>query len=474
MLNLSVSRNLQNEITEEYAKVFTSISSRIEVFQTTQGEYVNSLVEKIKQHLNYEDREIRNLAALYGICLTDESLVDYDVTSFVKDVNYLSTIIPSSYNTETDEKEIEESNPVSEEITQPEQIEEKQIEVKGRSDLKPIPKKFVQSINTPTWQERTSNANKGETPLVKVLSAYYQANIFNVSAINLFIKDLILHNVNERIPLAISSILIREHLIPLIDHIYQLYKSSGVELDLRYAIAHISYGFKGITRENLENISIFDLYENLSNTYPLSSGDDLYWDLTKSQIFEVYYDKVKLMVQPQIDEAIKQKKESKEASQNLLNVKQPRQGATESLRANVDRMIFEAIHFNRPFMGEQRIKAKRLIETILRRRALEEFGKQDIPHMEKYREYFLNDFFYPIMKEYPQFLVLFIDVRYYKEFTENPQEHFEKNREYIMNQFWFRMNKMGYVPRANSTQIANAFAGLLQEILNDPRVKALE
>ena len=86
----------------------------------------------------------------------------------------------------------------------------------------------------------------------------------------------------------------------------------------------------------------------------------------------------------------------------------------------------------------------------------------------------MKEFFEPIMKEYPQFLLPFIDVRLYQDFTSDPIAHFEKNQNYIMNQFWFKMRKLGYPPRGTPNQIAAAFAGLLQEVLNDPRVKSFE
>ncbi len=452
-------RSAQQAVADEISKAFSSLAAKIDVFKITQDSFVESLLPQILPFLDGIDgKDLKDLAALYGICLTDESLRNYTPEGFAEDVAYLKSLIKI-------EEEVD--------IEQKEGSTEGEKEIEGKEDLSPIPS-IKDNVPPKDWSQRLEKATKEQSPLIRGLTAYYQSNIDILNFLTAITNDIVLHNVNERIDLAISSILIREHIIPLLDRLYSIYFNSGIEIDLRFLVAQIQYGIEAYIDSNSPFKNFYQRFLDLKKEYPLGEGSDLYWDISKLLIYDKYYLKLKELVSPIIEEQKKEREESAKAIKNILNAPKPRQGSTESIRSQVDSLIFESVRFGRPFEGEQRIKAQRLIETVLKRMALEEFGKQDIPQMEKYKEYFMKEFFEPIMKEYPQFLLPFIDVRLYQDFTSDPIAHFEKNQNYIMNQFWFKMRKLGYPPRGTPNQIAAAFAGLLQEVLNDPRVKSFE
>lgn len=451
-------RGTQLAVANEISKAFSSLAAKIDVFKITQDSFVETLIPQLKPFLKeISEKDLRDIAALYGICLTDESLRNYTPEGFAEDVAFLKSLI------QIEEKPTQEDLPLE---------KEEDLEIQSKEDLKPLPN--LSQDSTQDWSERLEKATLEQTHLIRGLTAYYQSNIDIFNFLTAITNDIVLHNVNERIDLAISSILIREHIIPLIDRLYNVYLNSGIKIDLRYLVAQIQYGIETYLDPNIPFKNFTNRFEELKSVYPLGEGEDLYWDMWKLLIYDKYYTQLKELVQPIIDEQRKERAESARAMKNILDAPKPRQGSTESIRSQVDSLIFEAVRFGRPFEGPQRIKAQRLIETVLKRMALEEFGKQDIPQMEKYKEYFMKEFFDPIMKEYPQFLLPFIDVRLYQDFTKDPLAHFEKNKSYILNQFWFRMRKLGYPPRGTPNQIAAAFAGLLHEVLNDPRVKSFD
>ncbi len=457
-------RETQEAIANEINKTFSSLAAKIDVFQITQDSYVESLIPKLQPFFPHlDDVTLKQVAALYGICLTDESLRDYTPQGFAEDVAFLNEIIQENEN----KSETEPGAPTEEEID-----EENDDEIKSKEDLKSVPSLEDQGYEN--WSDRLQKATAEQSPLIRGLTAYYQSNIDIFNFITALTNDIVLHNVNQRIELAISSILIREHIIPLLDRLYSLYLNSGIDIDLRFLIAQIQYALETYLDNSVEFKNFKKRFDELKQVYPLGKGADLYWDMSKLLVYDKYYEPLKKMLEPIINDQIREREESAKAIKNILDAPKPRQGSTESIRSQVDSLIFESVRFGRPFQGEQRIKAQRLIATVLKRMALEEFGKQDIPHMEKYKEYFMKEFFEPIMKEYPQFLLPFIDFRLYRDFAEDPLAHFEKNKDYILNQFWFKMRKMGYVPRGTPNQIAAAFAGLLQDVLNDPRVKSFD
>ena len=454
-----MNRDLQLALTNELTKTIGSLAAKIDVFQITQDSFVATLLPDLKQFLtDLSEEELKAVAAVYGICLTDDSLKNYTPLGFAEDVSYLRSLIPKS----------EENTP---EVKEEPAEEPEEKEIKRKEDLEPVPTKTDPGMS---WKERLEQAQEHQSHLIKVLAAYYQSNIDINNFLTNFANDLVLHHVNDRIELAISSILIREHVIPLLGRIFHLYMNAGIQLDLRFIMAQIHYSTDVLLNSKGEFRNIYNRFLGIQEIYPLGEGEDIYWDMAKYLFYDKYYEPLKQMVHPIIDEQKKEKLESAQAVKNIMDAPKPRQGSTESLRSNVDSLIFETVKFGRPFEGEQRIKAQRLIESILKRLALEEFGKQDIPQMEKYKEYFMREFFEPIMKEYPQFLLPFIDSRLYRDFSEDPLGHFEKNRNYILNQFWFKMRKLGYPPNGTPKQIAIAFAGLLQEVLNDPRVQSFE
>ena len=444
-------RNLQQEITDEFANAFTSLSARVEVFQTTQESFVQSLIPQIQEVLpDLTEENLRVASAIYGICLTDEAIKNYEPSQFAQDVKYLIEIMPDEESTPEIIKEAEATR-----------------EVNATNEMK--------SSNAKTLQERTKEAMLQETVFMATLASYYKSNSIIESALNELNNDIVLLNINNRAEIAITSILIRTHLLPLYNHIYSLYKATGTEIDLRFITSQIIFGIKNLIRENSENESQYSLFSKIKENYPLGHGDDLYWDLAISQIYSVFYDKLKHLLQPKIDEGIKNKEEAIETMRAQMNAKAPEQGTDESLRSKVDSMIFETIQFGRTFDGQRKAKLAQLIESLLKRMALKEYGVQDIANRERYTEYFMEEFF-PVMLEYPQFLLPFIDIRYYRNFSDNPLEHFEKQKIYMMNQFWFRMRKNGYKTKSSSMpyDIANAFAELLYDILNDPKVLSFE
>ncbi|MCY3410209.1 MAG: hypothetical protein INQ03_01105 [Candidatus Heimdallarchaeota archaeon] len=443
----------QQAINKEFANIFTTLSARVEVFQTTQKGFLENYFNDLKQELpELNDKEIDTASAVYGICITDDALKNYTIKQYAEDINYLQSLIP--------------------EVIEDDKVEE------GEKDEDSLPTHNLPKKDEPkTLADRVKSAIESETALMKVLTAYYQANSIIERAINNFNNDLIIHHVNERPEIVITSLLIRNHLLPLYENIVFIYKSAGIDVDLRFVTAQVKISIEKLLHPKKETPSMSIVFHEIEGIYPLGFGSDLYWDLSEQIIYVDYYPKLKAMLQPQIDEAMDVKIKSRETMMNKMEqVKSQERNAhsIENIRAKVDSIIFESFHFNRPFNDDARIKMQRAVEQVLKRMALEEYGIQDIPNIEKFLDYFNREFFHPIFSEYVQLYLPFIDIREYRAFVQDPLGTVEKQKAYITNQFWFQMRKYGGANKPNPSQLAHAFSMVMYDLMNNKKVLDFE
>ncbi len=436
-----MSQKQQQAVNKEFTNIFTTLSARVEVFQTTQKGFLENYFNEIKENIiGLSEREIDVTSAVYGICLTDDALKNYSIKQFAEDINYLRSLIPEKI-----EEKVEEDN------------------------LPNLP-----AEKRSTLADRVKTAIETETDFMKVLAAYYQANSIIEKVINEFNNDLIVHHTNDRPEIVITSLLIRNHLLDLYEKIAFIYASANVEVDLRFVTAQIKVSIERLIHPKSPLDSQNMIFQQIKEKYPLGYGDDLYWDLSEQIIYKEYYPKLKNMLQPLIDEAISEKIKSRETMQNKMDqvkVQNIAAHSKENIRAKVDSLIFETFQFGRTFDDNARGKMQRAVETVLKRMALEEFGMQDIPNISKFKEYFDKEFFIPIFNEYPKLYLPFIDIRDYRAFVQDPLGTVEKQQTYVLSQFWFAMRKHTRMSNPGPSQLAHAFSMVMYEVMNNSKVQ---
>lgn len=484
---MSNQANVQSAITAEFANLFTALSARVEVFQSTQSDYLEELRPQIKLVLQELDEQETSVAvAIYGICLTDDAIKNYEIFQFADDIKYLQSLITDDEieeETVTEETIVEESklDPPKDErsVFQPPDhlnpLKKKELTDEERFQravsLKPIPSAVKEEPST--WTSRAQEAIATETKFMKVLTAYYQSNVLIEKVLIDFNHDLILHQTNERPELVITSLLIREHLLRLFEDISKIFLRVPIIVDLRYIAAQIHVAFNRIIKPDQKSQSQAEIFESIAEWYPLAFGDDLYWDLSEQVIYSKFYLQIKEILQPQIDQAKEERDKTREVLKNVMegSKARPQQGSMEQLRAGIDSLIFESFHFNRPFDVDRRTKMQKSTESVLKRMALLEYGSQDIPNMDRYSQYFDEELFFPIFNEYKQLYLPFVDVRYYNSFINEPEAHIEEHKDYILSQFWFAMRKHGAKDNPGPGQLGFAFAMVLYDLMNDKKVQ---
>lgn len=463
------SESIQKQITKEFANLFTALSSRVQVFQTTQKDFLDTLTPTIAEVLPILNaEELETAAAIYGISLTDEAIKGYEISHFAEDIKYLRSLIP-------DEEVKEKIDEVKETSSKPliEQLEDPSSPESTETPEEPDTTSPEPSQQPRTLAERAKQAIESETVFMKVLTAYYQANSSIEKSLVNFNNDLILHHINERPEIVITSLLIRGHFLRLYTNIVKIYEAIPIEVDLRFVSAQIQIAVERLLDPKAVSESQAAVFLKIKERYPLAYGEDLYWDLSEQVLYSKYYPKIKEMLQPQIDEAKREKELARESLLNSMERSkvQPQQGSIESIRSKVDSLIFEVFQFHRAFDDNSRVKMQKAVESVLKRMALLEYGSQDIPDLSKFTQYFTNEFFKPIFDEYPQMYLPFTDIRLYRDFVDDPKTHIEKHQDYIVNQFWFKMRRHTRTSNPGSSQLAHAFAMVMYDILNDDRVQ---
>ncbi|MHA2248800.1 MAG: hypothetical protein ACXAD7_00495 [Candidatus Kariarchaeaceae archaeon] len=446
-------KNFQKEITTEFSNLFTTLTSRVQVFQSTQKKFLENLnptIAKILPNILSDDIEIA--AAIYGICLTDNALENYEIEQFSEDIGYLKSLL---------ENDLQEVKDVKKEIFEP-------IADKYTKDLVAMTSPTSSAKRT-TWSERAKQAIETETVFMKLLTAYYQANSYVKKEITFLANDLILHLTNERTDQIIISLLIREYLIPLYNNIVKIYESVPINVDLRYISGQIIVALERLLYSSKNSTSQANHFLRIKETYPLGYGDDLYWDLSKEVLMKIYYPLLKNKFQSQVNEAKKYRVPMKKIpDSDRLKLQQ---GTTESIRSKIKSFISEIFQFNRTFDHNRRMMMQRTMETVLKQMALQKYNAQDIPSLEKFTNYFNEEFLRPLFDEYPQLYMPFIDIRYYKDFVNDPLDHINNHHDYVLSQFWFAIRRHTKTANPNSSQLAHAFSMVMFDVLHDDRVR---
>ena len=476
-LEESLENNLEKQSTEQGENdLEESLENNLEKQSTEQGE--NDLEESLENNVEKQ-------SAKQGESDLEESLEN--------NVEKQSTEQGEDDLEESLENNVEKQSTEQGEDDLEESLEnnlEKQSTEQGENDLEESLENNVEKQSTEQVEDDLeeslennveNNSQKQQRPedrythLLNLCTSYYQSNTIIEKMINQLNNDIIQLNINKLHPIALNSVLIRKHLLSAFDRSSKIFSNNSFQIDLRFIAAQIITAIEMTLSKTNRLKSRFNLFQKIKEQYPLGHGDVLHWDISETLIFASYYNKLKKKLQKQINDGIIAKKLALEAIKAQLEHKPPEQNSDESLQQKIDSLIFETLQFNRPFTHRKKQEFSRVVESLLKRRALNEYGKQDILDKRKYTEYFMNDFF-PIMKEYPQFFLPLIDIRYYRNFIDDPVSHLKQNNLYIMKQFWYQMARNGYKGKkfSNPYDIGVAFGNFMYFLLNNKKILDLD
>ncbi|MHA1684933.1 MAG: hypothetical protein ACTSYD_00845 [Candidatus Heimdallarchaeaceae archaeon] len=417
--NITYSPKDAVELVNEFQDLYSSLESQIQQFLTTQPVFLKELRTRLKKEIGFLAPHKKNIAlAVYGLIITEDIIKDYDAEAYADDLSML----------------LEATN----------------------KKLSCTDEEFLGLL--------TSLINSMKT-------AMYSTGVIMQNFIELKSRGL-----DDDI---IIAILIRRLYFPAVVEAIMCFDAAGMEIDNRFVIALFSHSIEVLLQQNkaIEKANtIGKLYLHLQRIYPLSSGEDLYFDLIMQSLIVPYYDILSKVFKYRIElkksELMLQfETAQKEFAQSLH--RQLDEGKTEQLLAAIEKTLYEVMTLKWEMNEERRNRLSANIEKVLKRMAIEEFGVQDIAEQERYMKY-LQDTWFSIFLEYPQMVLPLIDIRDYSTFVKDPSEYIKNNKQSILHQLTFRIRRYMKGEKFTPHTLAEAFSRLLFEILQNPSVQSLD
>ena len=427
----------------EYSKVFDSQKSRASLLRRTQPELVEELSVEIREKIpDILEEDIEDVAAFYGLFRTNNVIAGYS-SGFVEDVKYLMTLQEASQQS------------TSERIREQEDVEGDRSEIHDRKD--PIKDKFI----------------------IRMIMLYNEANTLIDKRIGKLIEKLISLKAEEYNDVVIGQAVIRSFAIPLYKEMRKNYSQVTRDTDLRFLTAQIIVHMEALLRRkyNLEMKSQSKWFEQLKESYPLSAGDDLYWDLANIYIIGDYYEKIVELIKPQVEEAIEvkkireeletQKEEDSDSTDPMPNQKEGIDNTLEDLNKKIYRVLYGKSQGGEE--PEELISAD--VEEVLKLLAIEEFGVSDTVKKDRYAEYLLETMVPSILSEYPELVGGIVDMREYDLVVPDAEGYYKENQKKIHMILKFKLRTYGISKQSAPKILINGFSRFVIELAQDARVQ---
>ncbi|MCG3215206.1 MAG: hypothetical protein KAS63_00670 [Candidatus Heimdallarchaeota archaeon] len=406
------------EIVSDFNKLYSSLDPKIRHFILTQPTFLNELRKQLKTDIGFLSPQKKDMAlSIYGIIITEDIIKKYDAQYYAEDISALLEA--------TDKKAV---------CTDDE---------------------FVGLLSSHV------NSLKSVTRSMSIIIQ----NFIDLNSMN--IEDSI-----------IIEILVRRNLFNALSEVNLYYEVGEFLIDVRFIASIFAHTIE-VTLQEHETIekarSIGSIYQNLTLKYPLSEGEDLFYDLISFSILEPYYDKLKETFKRRIETKKKIIEEQISVAKQEFQIPiQPQkdQGRIEQILGTIEQPIFEIMKLRRDMNESKRRIIERNIELALRRMAMGEFGVQDMGDPQKYLKYLLDTWF-SVFEEYPQMALPLIDIKQYTKYIQDPNIYIEENRQTIINQLQFKIRRHTGGERFTPTNLAKAFSMILFEILTNKTVLSL-
>jgi len=406
------------EIINDFRNMYSTLETKIKHFVQTQPTFLNELRRELKTEIGFLSPQKKDMIlAFYGIIVTEDILKKYDSKFYAEDISAL-------------------------------------LEATGKK----------QSCT--------------DDEFIGLLASFINCLQTVIGSVNYIIHHFIELSSLELDEEIVKTIINVRNFFPAITESYLFFEVGEFSVDLRFIAAIFASALERIMFDEQLSSSVSSTgktYEKFKHTYPLSSGENIRYDLINKLLIENYHEILQEAFKKTIE---KRRNEFEEQSANLrkefqaLDQQQVDHNRIEQLLAAIEQTLFEALKLRKETTETKRVNLERNIERVLRRMAIEEFGVQDIADQERYLNYLLDTWF-SIFEEYPQMCLPLIDIRLYARFVSEPHEFIEENKQTIIQQLLFRIRRLTKGDRYTPSNLAYAFAIILYEFLSNSTVQSL-
>lgn len=280
----------------------------------------------------------------------------------------------------------------------------------------------------------------------------------------------------------IMTNLTKDVLEPRLEDIKEKFAFLSPIFDLRWGVAMIQFSINKFTLEKTEDAEdkLSNIYSKIVKKYPLSSGEDIYWDLLYSQVTEPSFDHLLENSQKQIQDLQNQIDEQKgQMSQSIRATRQQNKERSENLdiiRSSYQIVIDEIVIRKRAVTEEHKQRIHRGTVRLFRRLIMDKYGVQDVPYTEEFIQIFENEVF-EVFDIYPELalpIILKIQPSSYRNYIQEPKEVIIVLSEGIKSELSFLLQKWVKKENINIDALGRAFAEIVTELAQDNRVQGLD
>ncbi len=153
-----------------------------------------------------------------------------------------------------------------------------------------------------------------EDEFVGLLTSFVHCIKGSTKALDVILENLCLTKIKEKDRDISEMLLIKNNFLPALSEACLEFEVGEFQVDLRFITAIFSYLIekKVLTDgpdQNLKSISYY--YNVIKSKYPLSEGEDLYYDLIRTQLIVPYYSEIEKYILPKIESLLLQQSLSK-------------------------------------------------------------------------------------------------------------------------------------------------------------------
>ncbi len=317
-----------------------------------------------------------------------------------------------------------------------------------------------------------------EDEFVGLLTSFVHCIKGSTKALDVILENLCLTKIKEKDRDISEMLLIKNNFLPALSEAFLEFEVGEFQVDLRFITAIFSYLIekKVLTDgpdQNLKSISYY--YNVIKSKYPLSEGEDLYYDLIRTQLIVPYYSEIEKYILPKIESLLLQQSLSKIDNQEEIGeiTSDDEKSEVHPIIAFVSEIVEEVLNQNQAINSAKKQHIESNIAYLLKKSSTENETFSS-PTLSSGALIEIIDIWFILFSLYPQLALHLVNLSDYADYTENPENYLQTNRRKIMQQLNIKFRRYISSDEISIDNIAKAFAKILIEILSNPTTKTID
>ncbi len=317
-----------------------------------------------------------------------------------------------------------------------------------------------------------------EDEFVGLLTSFTHCIKMSTKALDVILENLCLIKIKEKDRDLIEMLLIKNNFLPALSEACLEFEVGEFQVDLRFITAIFAYLIekKVLTDSSDKKLkSISYHYNVIKSKYPLSEGEDLFYDLIRTQLVVPYYTEIEKFILPKIESLSLKQSLSKIDNQEEIGeiTSDVEKSEIHPIITFVSGIVEEVLYQNQTVNSAKKQHIERNIAYLLKKGSTENetFTSSTLSSGVLIE---IIDIWFIIFSIYPQLVLHLVNLHDYADFTENPENYLQTNRRKIMQQLNIKFRKYISVDEMSIDNIAKAFAKILIEILSNPTIKTID